>query len=1268
MFRMSLMMVALLLTAGILRADDAATAKPDETPPTDAQLQFVRSKVLPLLEARCFECHAGSGEHKGALTLSSRRAMLKGGDSGTAIVPGKPDESLLIQAVRYEGFEMPPRTRMPAEEVRILEQWVRDGAVWPADLDHEAAPAETDFPLEVRKAEHWAWRPITDPQVPKVRHQDLVRDPIDAFVLAKLESEGIEPAGDTDRRTLIRRMSFDTIGLPPSVQQVEAFVNDPADDDTAIAKLADELLASPHFGERWGRHWLDLVRYAETLGHEFDYPLHNAWRYRDYVIRAFNADVPYDQFVMEHVAGDLLDQPRRHPTEGYNESILGTGFWFLHEDKHAPVDVRAEEAAKIDNQIDVFSKTFLGLTVACARCHDHKFDAISATDYYSLAGFLQSSRRQTAWLDPHQAIAQRVSALQEVRLRTEHVLAETRGQDDRTTELLRRELAGVLECLYGEPVSADMSADEDIVFADFEGDDFGDWQAKGEAFAGGPFEGTRPGQQAVSGYHGRRLVNSWVNTDSAKGTLRSPQFQIHKNLITLQVGGGGHSGQTCVNLLVDGKPVRTVTGRNQEQLRPHTWDVSDLHNRNAVIEIVDRHSGGWGHINVDHIVFTNSGAESGVRRSVSVVAAERGLNADRLRSWLNLLTSDAGRAMDSPVSLPAALAAVELSGDIQQAQRQVREVVDRWTKSIRQAADSDSGDPNRTPDTTLFADLSQGLPADWFTTGPAFDGARTDENTMLSWHDDGIQVAAAGSVHSARLSSELRGTLTSPTFELNAPEILVRVAGKDCRVRLVIDGYLMFEFSGLLFGGTKQDINTDDGEFQWLRMAGDIHRYQGHQAYLEFLDEGTGWFAVQAVRFANRPGAPAPANEPHPFNLELAATLTDSSNRELTRDSIIDAWAARIRTSAVPVPALNDLSSENSGLRQLQEQWRVQATGIPAPIPALAITEGTPEDEHVFIRGSHRNLGDTAPRAILAALRPAGAVPDLSHSSGRRYLAEQLVRDDNPLTARVAVNRIWHHLFGEGIVGSTDNFGVLGKRPTHPELLDHLASRFRHDNWSFKRLIRSLLVSRTYRLSSQRNDVADTKDPTDQWLHRARIRRLEGEAVRDALLTVSGRLDRTQFGEPVPVYLTSFMQGRGRPGGGPLDGNGRRSIYISVNRNFLSPLMLAFDVPAPVTTTGDRNTSNVPAQALMMLNNEFVNQQSQIWAKRLLNGPQKSAEETLKQAWYEAFSRPADSTELQALLEFLSPSADQSTPQLTPETLTEICHILLNSKEFLFLK
>ena len=258
-------------------------------------------------------------------------------------------------------------------------------------------PKKDAFDLAKRKESHWAWKPVRRPTVPGVKDAAWPAGDVDRFVLAKLEAKGIRPAADADKLTLLRRVTFDLTGLPPTPNEIDAFVADASPE--AFAKAADRLLASPRFGERWARHWLDLTRYAESRGHEFEPNIPNAYQYRDYVIRAFNADVSYDRFVKEHIAGDLLPDPRKHPTDGFNESIVGTAFWFLGEEVHSPVDLRQDEADRFDNRLDVMSKTFLGLTVACARCHDHKFDAISQKDYYALAGFINSSNYRLARFD-----------------------------------------------------------------------------------------------------------------------------------------------------------------------------------------------------------------------------------------------------------------------------------------------------------------------------------------------------------------------------------------------------------------------------------------------------------------------------------------------------------------------------------------------------------------------------------------------------------------------------------------------------------------------------------------------------------------------------------------------------------------------------------------------------------------------------------------------------------------------------------------------------
>ncbi len=364
--------------------------------PSPEALEFFEKKVRPVLVENCFKCHGG-GKKKGGLTLQTRAGLLAGGNLGPAVVPGRPDRSRLIEAINYKNvdLQMPPRGKLSDAAIRDLTEWVRLGA--PAPQAGTDTVNKGPFDLEKRKKEHWAWRPVRAAAPPRVRNVSWPRSDVDRFIQAKLEEKGLTPAAPADRRTWLRRVHFDLVGLPPAPEEIDAFLRDDSAD--AWATVVDRLLASPHFGERWGRHWLDLVRYAETRGHEFDFPTPNAWHYRDYVIRAFNADVPYNQFVTEHLAGDLLETPRRHPAEGFNESILGTAFWFLGEEVHSPVDVALDEADRFDNRIDVMTKTFLGLTVACARCHDHKFDAISTRDYYSLYAILQSCNYRLARFD-----------------------------------------------------------------------------------------------------------------------------------------------------------------------------------------------------------------------------------------------------------------------------------------------------------------------------------------------------------------------------------------------------------------------------------------------------------------------------------------------------------------------------------------------------------------------------------------------------------------------------------------------------------------------------------------------------------------------------------------------------------------------------------------------------------------------------------------------------------------------------------------------------
>ena len=368
------------------------------------QTEFFENEIRPILATHCYQCHSAQAPmvFKG-LRLDSRDGLLKGGESGPAVVPGKPSESRLIQRIQGKPVLMPPTGSLSDEQIASLVDWVEMGAPWADQTAIAQASQPGVFNLEGRRKAHWAWQPVQVVSPPQVQSQDWPVRPLDRFVLAKLEENSLKPAPPADRHTLIRRLSFDLRGLPPSPWETRTFVDDASPD--AYEKLVDRFLESPHFGERWARHWMDLVRYTESHGSEGDPDVPSAWRYRDYLIRAFNEDVPYDQLIREHLAGDLLPNPRINKQDGINESLLATAHFRMVEHGYQPVDPWEDRVKWTDNQIDVVSKAFQGLTISCARCHDHKFDAISQKDYYALFGTLYGARPTQRAIDDPELLA-----------------------------------------------------------------------------------------------------------------------------------------------------------------------------------------------------------------------------------------------------------------------------------------------------------------------------------------------------------------------------------------------------------------------------------------------------------------------------------------------------------------------------------------------------------------------------------------------------------------------------------------------------------------------------------------------------------------------------------------------------------------------------------------------------------------------------------------------------------------------------------------------
>ncbi|MCB1233222.1 MAG: DUF1549 domain-containing protein, partial [Verrucomicrobiae bacterium] len=353
---------------------------------TKSERDFFESKIRPVLVEHCHECHAADADEvKADFLLDTRLGIRKGGISGRdAIIPGDPSGSQLLEALRYENedLQMPPEGRLPDPVIADFETWIAMGAPDPRD-------GESKLPREIAAENHWAFQPVKKPELPEVKDSDWPKDRIDRFVLAKLEQNEMRPVGDADRRTLIRRATLELSGLPPTREEITAFLADPADDMAAFTKVVDRLLDSPAFGERWGRHWLDVARYAESSGYSRNMLYPYAWRYRDWVIDAFNADKPYDRFLTEQLAGDLLpaDSPEQRDAQHIATGFLTIGPKTLNEG-----DPLLFELNVADDQIDATCRAFLALTANCARCHDHKYDPIPTADYYALAGIFRSSR------------------------------------------------------------------------------------------------------------------------------------------------------------------------------------------------------------------------------------------------------------------------------------------------------------------------------------------------------------------------------------------------------------------------------------------------------------------------------------------------------------------------------------------------------------------------------------------------------------------------------------------------------------------------------------------------------------------------------------------------------------------------------------------------------------------------------------------------------------------------------------------------------------
>ena len=1158
-------------------------------PPSLADAELFESKVRPLLIARCQECHVGE-KAKSGLRLDSREALLTGGDSGPAAIIAKPAESLLMDVISYRSaIQMPPKAKLPETEIALLAEWVRRGLPWPNSKP--SAPTTSSDKSEgprftKAQTDHWAFQPVRLSEPPAVKKTSWVRSPIDRFILAVLEAKSLTPAREADRRTLLRRVTFDLIGLPPTPDEVAEFIADPTPD--AFERVVDRLLASPRYGERWARHWLDVARYADSNGLDENLAYANAYRYRDYVVKAFREDKPYDQFLIEQIAGDLLNvnsdlspSPRRggpgrgadeqttsleqssplpnppHPGEGVRtldwplpltlqpntfnpfDSLTATGFLALGAKMLAEDDPVKMQMDIIDEQVDTLSRAVMGLTMGCARCHDHKFDPITAEDYYGLAGVFKSTQTMdnfsvvAKWherpLATPDQIKSRDEALQRVASQkqsvekvqgdaTDVILAEARRHPGSYLLAATREWRKADLLKNAKPRGSDPNVQAIAGAILIEAEDF----ARGNVLKDRDAYG-----KGIGVLVNRGETPNFTEYDLELTRDASYQFELRY----------AAAGLRPVKVLVDGKLVKadaakSVTGSWTPESQ--TWFVE------AVLELKSgkhllrlEQPTFFPHIDKVLLVPVKNEGGKGEGPLTLALSPDDGGEGTRPEDAANAT----GKRVVSPL-LPSLVA--------------------QWVKVLEKSAD----DP---------------------------------KSVLTGWHQF---------VKSQRL-----------TFDEASPNNGV--------ARLLSE---------------TQPASTQELVDRYDRL---------------FHDAGRAWTELKATESGK---SAAVLSDPV---LEAARMLIADPKGPFAVPADIES----LFTTEV-VAALKEGREELARLEQAVQKFP----------EVMAVADAKPENLKIHLRGSHLTLGREVPHQLPRVLT-GNVSQSLSEGSGRLQLAQWLASPTHPLTARVIVNRVWQWHFGQALVRSVDNFGLLGERPSHPQLLDWLASEFSESpcGYSFKHLHRQLVTSSTYRMSTAHETRAALVDPENRMLWRFHRQRLEVEPLRDALLFVSGRLDETPGGTLLPTANRAYVTSTANVNPA-IYSSQRRSIYLPVVRSALFEVFTAFDFADPSTLNGQRDQTTVAPQALFMMNSEFVLTQSRSLAEQLLARSDLDTPGRITRLYELAYSRPPTTTEVTrgtaylARLRTARTLSGAATVDIELPVWTSLCRAVLAANEFVYVE
>lgn len=1231
----------------------------------DSDPELFESKIRPVLAETCFRCH-GDQKSGGMLRVDSREALLKGGDSGPAIVPGKPEDSLLVQAIaRHEGVSaMPPEKdkALRPDQVNDFKKWITAGAEWPA----------TTKAFEAKH--HWAFEPIADVQIPTVKDQAWVKTSVDLFIKARQEAAGVSPAAPADKRTLIRRATFDLTGLPPTPEEIDAFLRD--DSPNAFRVVVDRLLQSPAYGERWGRHWLDVVRYADTAGETADYPVPLAWRYRNYVIDAFNADKPYDEFLREQIAGDVLAS--QGPKERYAERTTATGY--LAISRRFGFDSENYHHLTIQDTIDTLGQSVLGLSLGCARCHDHKFDPVTMRDYYGLYGIFDSSR----YAFPGSEQKQRVRSMVPL-MPPDESLPKWRDFDLQVAAILsnlERQKQAVPAAIL-RPLN-DIDGDFELQAAAAGGSNgvlVHPWLYEGSIAVTGaaqsPFKNLYPrGKSGVSISAG--TLNYRITQAIFPRRLDEQHPSIDFNLDvrvnaadgagagTHRVWLGTSRGVRAAEILISAEAVSLRTGDTVQQIATierNQWQNIQLHFDHHGRAISGR-VGAPGRVTpfsgipfasdwdetIDFVYF-HASVEQG-ENPPAIEFDNVGLEQTPIAEVSLEPVKKSGSAADAdPVALAKELD--ELTGFDGDLELQITSAPPSrpWWPGPNSVVKIE--ERSQSPFGNLFAPGQVGI---HMPNRGEYDGfGRTLGD---------VKPAADGKLFASfdfRCAEANAGGTGSWRYYIG------HGPGPSAAVELFFNGEQFFRRSADL---REPVCPLTLGEWYQVQLSLDLtnRTYSGllssRNRKVEFSGQmATGWDGVIDYTFIDsyghiggvRPSIDADnfLIQQVPFPpIETAVIPASTESREVRL-----ARVKHLRDQLASLAADAELSK--------QELNRLLAEG-PYPM-AYGVVEGTPHSVRMQMRGEPDHPGPLVERGFIKALG-GETLPPQTTGSGRLELATWLTQPDNPLTARVMVNRIWLYHFGRGLVKTPNDFGVRGLPPTHPELLDHLARQFMQRGWSIKAMHRLIMLSATYQQSAVASEsITASLDTSDLYVHYLR-HRLSAEEIRDAILTVSGELDSVPGqGHPFPAP-TSWGYSQHGPFAAVYDHN-KRSVYLMTQRLKRHPFLALFDGADPNASTADRLGTTVPTQALFFLNDPFVHQKSDRFAVRL-RSESKDLKSQIQRVSQLAIGRPATDGELAEAVRFCElyraelTSAGHADPELG--ALAAYVRTVFGCNEFLY--